>query len=119
MKSLNEEGVWGVHFYGVNADIIVDDYLMFNKGTDDLFGAESTQNELWVSILEKAYAKYLGSYGKIWGGTPAHPMQNLLGFPTREETFDFYDKEVEGGTEALMIECYVKGFPMTATIGSK
>ncbi|KAG5496882.1 hypothetical protein GH5_01388 [Leishmania sp. Ghana 2012 LV757] len=62
-------------------NFIVDSYLpTYNGG---LYFAHSTQDpfELWVSLLEKAYAKMHGSYASIVGGDPLHALQDLTGFP--------------------------------------
>ena len=45
----------------------------FSKGKD---------NELWVILLEKAYAKAFGSYYTIEGGDPADALRDLTGAPT-------------------------------------
>ncbi|CBZ40999.1 uncharacterized protein [Leishmania mexicana MHOM/GT/2001/U1103] len=61
--------------------IIVDSYLPTYNGV--VYFARSTGDpyELWVSLLEKAYAKLQGSYASIVGGNPLHALQDLTGFP--------------------------------------
>eukprot|EP01065_Artemidia_motanka_P003191 TRINITY_DN11514_c0_g1_i1.p1 TRINITY_DN11514_c0_g1~~TRINITY_DN11514_c0_g1_i1.p1 ORF type:complete len:917 (+),score=288.08 TRINITY_DN11514_c0_g1_i1:58-2751(+) len=43
--------------------------------------------EMWVSMLEKCYAKICGSYQSISGGDPAVALSDLTGFPCR--TFEW------------------------------
>jgi calpain-15 len=38
-------------------------------------------DELWVLLMEKAYAKIYGSYATIEGGDPAHALRDLTGAP--------------------------------------
>jgi calpain-15 len=49
-------------------------------------------NELWVLLLEKAYAKLHGSYKNIVGGLPHEAMMDLTGCPTT--TFSFKEDNV-------------------------
>jgi hypothetical protein len=37
------------------------------------------KKEIWVQVVEKAYAKYHGGYDKIQGGDPANALQELTG----------------------------------------
>ena len=60
--------------------VTVDDYLPINKKTNELIGAKSTKNEIWVSLLEKAWAKINGGYANIIGGTPMDALEYLTGF---------------------------------------
>ena len=60
--------------------VIVDDYLPVKKGTNELIFAHSKKNEIWISLLEKAWAKVNGGYANIIGGTPMEALEFLTGF---------------------------------------
>ena len=47
-------------------------------------GHDSEHPELWPAILEKAFAKVNGSYGRIVGGWPARAMEMLSGKESQE-----------------------------------
>lgn len=51
MKGEEGEWVW----------IEIDDYIPCHKGTKDPKFAQPNGNELWVMLLEKAFAKFCGS----------------------------------------------------------
>eukprot|EP00760_Papus_ankaliazontas_P034359 PhM_4_TR7147/c0_g2_i1/m.22191/K08582/CAPN15; calpain-15 len=68
--------------HGWYEDVVVDDYLPL-KGKAPAFARNREEpNELWVSIVEKAYAKIHGSYAAIVGGDALQGMQDLTGCPT-------------------------------------
>ncbi|KAK3288129.1 Calpain-type cysteine protease dek1 [Cymbomonas tetramitiformis] len=73
-------GAYGVRFF-VNArwqTVIVDDRIPCDdKGP--VFGCSTDTDELWVSIIEKAYAKMHGSYAKISGGSVESIWPELTG----------------------------------------
>lgn len=50
-------------------EILVDDYVPVNKSNKPLF-CQPNKNEIWVLLLEKAWAKAHGSYANINSGTP-------------------------------------------------
>jgi len=63
----NDAGCYLINFYvnGIKTAIMVDDWLVCNQIHGKpwpIFGKSKTQGELWVSLLEKAWAKLLGSY---------------------------------------------------------
>ena len=68
-------------------EVVVDDYFpCFTNGTP-LF-SRGHGNELWVLLLEKAYAKVHGCYRNIVGGIPHEAMMDLTGCPTTSYSFD-------------------------------
>jgi calpain-15 len=69
-------------------------------------------NELWVIILEKAWAKVHGSYERIEAGLAHEVMRDLTGAPSYDE-----DVDDEGLFEKL--ETYdKKHYMMAASAGS-
>jgi hypothetical protein len=77
----NGKGQFGIRWYvhGYPHDIWVDDRLPTHKGK--LLFAGSNKKELWVSLLEKAFAKEHGAYSNIDGGLPGHILSALTGKP--------------------------------------
>jgi calpain-15 len=58
----------------------VDDYIPCFNGEPAFSHANS--NELWVILIEKAWAKLHGSYLRIEAGFAEHVMHDLTGAPT-------------------------------------
>lgn len=63
-NDLNRKGIYAVNLYtlGVPHTVIVDDYLPLTKDNTTMFATPGADKSLWVTILEKAYAKYYGNY---------------------------------------------------------
>jgi hypothetical protein len=59
-------------------ELQIDDYIPVTKGCEPLF-AKPNDRELWVLLLEKAFAKLLGSYHKLDGGYSLWGLQALTG----------------------------------------
>lgn len=80
-KEVNQCGVYLVSFFinGLLTPVMIDDYLPTKKGT--LCFAKSRDEELWVCLLEKAWAKLYGCYARIEGGDPAFAAIHLNGSP--------------------------------------
>jgi hypothetical protein len=70
---LNVEGKWQI--------IIVDDYFPCSKKTRMPLFAKPNGNELWVMLLEKAWAKINGGYLNISGGWATEVLRCLTSFP--------------------------------------
>ena len=80
--------------------VIVDDYLPVKKGTSELVFAKSKKNEIWISLLEKAWAKVNGGYANIIGGTPMEALEFLTGFSSL--SYDMENKDNEDLNEYKM-----------------
>jgi hypothetical protein len=64
--------------------VLVDDYLPTKHGKPCFARNREEPNELWVSLLEKAYAKLHGSYSAIRSGDAALAIADLLGAPYKK-----------------------------------
>ncbi len=66
--------------------IFVDDHLiLLNEDYGGEFGfAKPNGEEIWVPLLEKAYAKYEGGYSNIIGGIGSSELSWLTGAVTRD-----------------------------------
>jgi calpain-15 len=81
-QSVNEYGVYEVALYqrGMLRHIIVDDYFPCFAEAGPLF-SRSHGNELWVLLLEKAYAKAQGGYYCMKLGWSFEALIDLTGAP--------------------------------------
>lgn len=59
--------------------LIIDDKIPFMKATGKPLFAQCKDNEMWVLLLEKAFAKFVGNYSKLKGGSIAWGLQVLTG----------------------------------------
>jgi calpain-15 len=80
-KKANKSGIYLITLFvnGVLTPIILDDYLPCINGR--LCFARSNGEELWVCLLEKAWAKLYGTYARIEGGDPGFALSHLTGNP--------------------------------------
>jgi calpain-15 len=99
---LNIDGEW--------KNIIVDDFIPCKKNKPAFSRANG--NEIWVLLLEKAYAKAYGSYYRIEGGNPAVALRDLTGAPycnfdvkDPDEMFKFLIEHDKGG-KGDILTCY-------------
>lgn len=70
---INKNGVWN--------ELTIDDYMPCCLDGAPLF-TRTHGNELWVQLLEKAYAKLHGCFGNLKNGHPNEALQDFTGFPT-------------------------------------
>lgn len=77
----NEEGIYTVRFciQGDWVPVVVDDWIPCESPGKPAFATSKKVNELWVSILEKAYAKLHGSYEALEGGLVQDALVDLTG----------------------------------------
>ena len=94
-KLMNPDGYYELilNIDGKPQIVIVDDYLPVNKDTKKLIYAQSKKNELWVSLLEKAWAKVNGGYANIIGGTPKDALEFLTSFNSLTFETESKDKD--------------------------
>ena len=78
----NNLGVYGLRICknGEWKEVVVDDYIPCWK--EDPAFSKAEGNELWVILLEKAWAKLHGSYERIEAGFAENVLRDLTGAPS-------------------------------------
>lgn len=103
-QEYNKEGIYKIRICknGEWVTVTVDDYIPCRYNGGPLFSRGSS-NELWVILIEKAYAKLHGSYQALDGGLTAQAMYDLSGCPTDRIDFpkekEDYDEVAEQADE--------------------
>ena len=64
---------------------MIDDYLPVDQSGKPAF-ASCRDGEIWVALLEKAWAKLHGTYARIEGGLPDFAANHIMGVPA--ESYD-------------------------------
>lgn len=67
-----------LRFQGEWVPVVIDDWIPCESPGKPAFATSRKGNELWVSILEKAYAKMHGSYEALEGGLVQDALVDLL-----------------------------------------
>jgi len=88
---------------------------LFQRGSQALYFAQCrNQNETWVSLLEKAYAKAHGDYASISGGQTGEAIEDLTGGVTTEiytsnilDPEHFWSKELSRNSKDFVFSCAV------------
>ena len=99
---LEEKGAHAVNLCidGVWQTVLVDNFLPQKKDAKGIEGfqlaySRAANQQLWVALVEKAYAKVHGSYEAISGGYIEEGMFDLTGYPTESIVFDQKDFDSE------------------------
>jgi len=85
-KSLNDAGCYAVELTinGEKRTVVVDDRFPYDQQKEDwAMSRTSKSREIWVLILEKAFAKVFGSYQRIESGNTSEALYPLTGCPTK------------------------------------
>ena len=80
-KTKNEKGFYEIELCidGKKQIVIVDDYLPAYKNTKQACYAKPIKNQIWVMLLEKAWAKVNGGYLNIIAGKTPEALEFLTG----------------------------------------
>lgn len=106
-ENVNDHGVYGVWITknGMRHQIVMDDYIPV-YGDNPAF-SQAHKGELWVLILEKAWAKIHGSYERIEAGQSHLTMRDLTGAPAYEyfieKTPNIFDLMLEADSKDYII----------------
>ena len=82
-KEVSRQGYYEVYLFlqGEWQIIVVDDYLPV-RSNGNLYGASPKKLDLWIVILEKAFAKACGCYMNLTAGIAEDAFEVLLGVKT-------------------------------------
>ena len=99
---------------GVPTEVVVDTLFPVWSVTGGPCFARAKGEELWVMILEKAYAKACGRYSDLNGGDPGDALTDLTGFP-------YYTLRAKGtpnpaGLWVELLRRHSEGFLFCATV---
>ena len=97
-QTINEAGCYAVQLYinGERRTVVVDDYFPYDSATETWAFSQPSRvdntrlSEIWVLVLEKAWAKVFGSYQRIEGGSAGEALYPLTGSPQTQ----FYHDEI-------------------------
>jgi len=92
-QTLTSQGVVMVSLFinGQEQWVIMDDYIP-TKNDRPVFVHSKSDGEMWPSLLEKAWAKVVGSYARVEFGRPADAALTLLGVPGKLYDVVDYDQ---------------------------
>ena len=113
-KEKSNENCYGCYFRinGIWKLVLVDDYIPCYGTWGKNFAFSSTNgNELWVILLEKAWAKLNGNYARVIGGDPHEIFEVLTNCFCEKIKFK---KAKEDGIWSAFENAQKKGFLMTA-----
>lgn len=88
---LNEAGAYLVYFFinGIRTAVLIDDKIPCYRNGRPLFAHnkapkdEQIDYEIWVMLMEKAWAKLHGTYFRSESGLPDFSASHLLGVPSQ------------------------------------
>lgn len=112
IEERNDQGIWAVSMFknGERRSVVMDDHIPCSDGSPCF--SKANGNELWVTILEKAWAKLHGSYERIEAGFAHEVMRDMTGAPSYD-----HDCDDEGLFEKIM-HYDKKNYIMAASAGS-
>ena len=91
-RGKSEAGVYGVQFWALNVPltIIVDDVLPMDKAYNarSLYAKLGEDGSVWGAVMEKAFAKFHGTYARIAGGYSSDGVSTLNGSPYEDYRHD-------------------------------
>ena len=86
-------------------NVIVDEFLP--AGLEPYYAKNRQEpGELWVSIVEKAFAKLKGSYGALETINSAEALQTLTGFPARILDADFRNATINQNAACELFQAF-------------
>ena len=94
----NPKGIYAVRFWdcGWRREckwrwIVIDDWIPVNDQCQPMFARSRSGNELWMMILEKAFAKLIGCYQYLVGSLYSNIHKRFVALGTREVLLTFFN----------------------------
>lgn len=125
--SFNPRGKYIIRLYDSQTKsfkrFAIDDYIPCNSTTGKPIYTNLLSNEMWPLLLEKAFAKMHGGYGKLNGGLPLDAMKAITGYAgdrmilsqkSDAKVFDQLKRYYESG---CILACGTKGQDKTRQEG--
>lgn len=111
--TINNHGYYEVVFNlnGVWKVVIVDDYFPCLKSNKNPIFSKPKNSELWVLILEKAWAKVNGGYVNIIGGWPCEVLKAVTPFCNKSYNNNDYQEELFN----IILDADQKGYIMACS----
>ena len=101
--------------YGAWEDIEIDDYLPVNAYGNLKFASSKNTCEFWPALVEKAYAKFYGNYGRaLKGGFAQEALEDLTG-GISEELKNLHDWNLDELFKTLL-QAYENNCLLSASI---
>lgn len=91
---------------GEMQSIIIDDFIPCEPVESPKF-TSSTSNEIWPSLIEKAYAKTFGNYFSLRDLEVQDVFEDLTGCPTDVRPIEFTEFELNKISEDLRLGLFV------------
>jgi len=127
----NEQGCYGVRVcnMGIWTTYVMDDYIPCSASTKKPIFTRSNGKELWVVLLEKAWAKIYGSYARIEAGLTRECLHDLTGAPTKyyltgdnqKKNEEIWQELVKGEQKDFVMTCgsgdYYQGADLMGSAG--
>lgn len=115
-KEYNPNGIYQVNLWknGEWSTVTIDDYFPCYPGEGPIY-SHAHGNELWVLLIEKAFAKLHGSYAMLRSGFTYEAFLDLTGAPYRD--IRFFDVDVksqirDGSLWQYLCHCAKEGYIM-------
>jgi hypothetical protein len=92
-KKSNNQCYYEIIFF-INGEykiVLIDDFIPVIKNSNEPYFSKPNNNEIWVILLEKAWAKVNGGYTNIINGWPSELLTCLTGFPSNFIIIDEYE----------------------------
>lgn len=103
-KDVNQNGFFEILMF-IDKEwkiVFVDCYFPIIKGTKTFIYSKPNKNELWLILLEKAWAKVNGSYENTIGGWPSDPFICFTGCSCEKIRVDSIRSNIEFFKEKLL-----------------